>query len=92
MRLLTPNLVRITILCLTFLLVHGVYAQNLVPNPSFEENTGFPNDFAQWDLVNGWTNINGIPGFSAATPDYYHAQATSSFLTFPNTLGGTLAP
>ncbi|HIA11824.1 MAG TPA: hypothetical protein EYN69_07090, partial [Flavobacteriales bacterium] len=40
---------------------------NLVNNPGFELNTGFPTNLDQLSLVTGWTNTGG-----AGTPDYLH--------------------
>jgi Secretion system C-terminal sorting domain len=49
----------------------ALFAQNLVPNPSFEINTSCPNQINQVNRADGWDGW-GI------TPDYYHACANTS--------------
>ncbi|HIO71717.1 MAG TPA: hypothetical protein EYN38_01275, partial [Flavobacteriales bacterium] len=44
---------------------------NMVNNPGFELNTGFPTNLDQLSLVTGWTNTGG-----AGTPDYLHTGGT----------------
>src|SRR5688572_1782690 len=52
-------------------------SQNLVTNPSFENNTGCPNQSAGWSLVPGWHNCNGITGQGLwGTPDYFNTCGT----------------
>lgn len=50
-------------------LVSGTLGQNLVPNPSFENNNGIPNSENQFDLVDDWFNP------TERTPDYFHLQS-----------------
>lgn len=55
-----------------YLLGYCVNAQNLVPNPSFEQATGCPQGPGQISLLNGgWTSIY--------SSDYFSACATGSF-------------
>ena len=64
---------------LTILLLLPVFicAQNMVPNPGFEDNTGLPNGYAQFFLSNGWDNVNGnTTGPPWASPDYFHTAGT----------------
>jgi hypothetical protein len=68
---------------LTLLFCWGAFvsqAQNLVPNPSFEEYTVCPNDLSQIDGVLGWVNI-GI------SPDYFNLCADDSVSVPLNALG-----
>jgi gliding motility-associated-like protein len=58
---------------------------NLVPNPSFETNTGLPSTLGQYNLVDNWSNSGGPTAFSA---DYFHTNGigvaqlpTTSLLT-----------
>ena len=45
-------------------------AQNLVPNPSFEDTISCPNGFGQIDKSSGWMSFS-------ESPDYYNACAVS---------------
>ena len=47
-------------------------AQNLVPNPSFEEHDGCPNTFFNLSYVNDWFPING-------SPDYFNRCSNHGF-------------
>lgn len=49
-----------------------VSAQNLVPNPSFESNSGIPTGLGQINLAIPWTCPTN------STPDYFHALAPGS--------------
>lgn len=49
----------------SFFLSCAVAAQNLVPNPSFEEYVLCPTNFSQIDQVLGWNSLY-------LSPDYYH--------------------
>jgi len=46
-----------------------VSAQNQVPNPSFESNSGVPTGYSQLNLAVPWTPPTG------GSPDYFHALA-----------------
>lgn len=50
-----------------FLLVHGLNAQNLIPNSSFEEYTKCPDGLRQLEYAIGWKRAN------AGTPEFFHA-------------------
>jgi gliding motility-associated-like protein len=65
--------------------VFGGFAQNLVPNPSFEDNSGCPTSFAQIDLVDFWTTPTNHPG----TPDYFNTCSTSPTSSIPVNSVGT---
>ncbi|MEO0474084.1 MAG: hypothetical protein AAF206_31035, partial [Bacteroidota bacterium] len=68
-------------------------AQNIVPNPGFENNSGCPGSSCEWFLADDWTNVSGslACNVSAGTPDYY-ANCGSGFFTFPFTLNGEVSP
>jgi OmpA-OmpF porin, OOP family len=54
-------------------------AQNLVPNPSFEQYDTCPDLLNQIQYAIGWNNFGN-------TPDYYNA--CSQIMNVPNTQGG----
>jgi gliding motility-associated-like protein len=60
------------------------YAQNLVPNPSFEDTVNCPTNISQWYNCIGWVN----PNFGS--PDYFNSCAnyTSTFVSVPNNAFG----
>lgn len=55
-------------------------AQNLVPNPSFEDTAYCPSTLTQIDAALGWSSVSAI-----GTPDYYNPCASDSGLTPPAT-------
>ncbi len=68
--------------CLLFVLavilqINGVNAQNLVPNPSFEEYSDCPDNFYQ-NVYLSWWNIN------INTADYFNRCSNSEFVSIPN--------
>ena len=59
------------------------FAQNLVPNPGFEENTSCPVFASQLNLATPWFNPTG------ATPEYFNACADfNSWVSVPATPSG----
>lgn len=60
-----------------------VAAQNLVPNPSFEEFDECPvnNSWIDWGLVNNWTAPYG-------NADYYHECGSNGYGVPMNIYGG----
>jgi hypothetical protein len=79
---------------LSLLLPCWLWSQNLVPNPSFENNTGCPTTPCQWNLATDWTNISGRIGCgtsNSGTPDYFNTCGTGN-LAPPATTYGQLAP
>ena len=60
-------------------------AQNLVPNPSFEEYSSCPNGIGQIDLTNSWSSAR-------ETPDYYNACSISSSTGVPTNYYGYQYP
>ncbi len=58
-----------------------VVAQNLVPNPSFEDTSFCPFALSQLYAANNWLNF-GI------TPDYYNSCNTTFGANIPNTFAG----
>ena len=72
-------------LIIVFQTVIGCLAQNLIPNPSFEDNSGCPTSFAQIDLVDFWNTPTNHPG----TPDYFNTCSTSPTSSIPVNSVGT---
>lgn len=62
-------------LCLSQLL----FAQNLVPNPSFEDLTNCPTDFSQIPLTQNWKKT-----LSTGSPDIYNSCSEDIFIKVPN--------
>jgi gliding motility-associated-like protein len=64
---------RIKLLIILFLLSTQLFSQNLVNNPGFEQNTGYPNNSNELRLAVGWSNCNTSygPNNNYGTPDYY---------------------
>jgi gliding motility-associated-like protein len=78
------SLIILTVFNLTTTLI--LSAQNLVPNPSFESNSGCPTSISQLYLANFWSSP------TAATPDYIHTCGTGTWVTVPNPFGGYQQP
>jgi hypothetical protein len=70
-----------------------LHAQNLVPNSSFESNTGMPTGPGQYIRCSNWNNVNGWPSFQwpYASPDYLHTSGSGS-VQLPNSVFGTCMP
>jgi hypothetical protein len=64
----------------------NILCQNLVPNPSFEINTGCPTSISQINLAIPWSSPN------TATPDYIHTCGTALWVTAPKPFGGYQQP
>ncbi len=65
---------------------------NLVVNGGFELNSSCPNGGAQWNLCNGWNNVNLNAGIGFwGTPDYFHTCGTGNVIP-PNTFAGVCNP
>lgn len=65
-----------------FTLTHNIgYAQNLVPNPGFEEYEECPSTLNQLSVCSGWWNARG-------TCDYYNACSTSYLVGVPYNVWG----
>lgn len=60
-------------------------AQNLVPNPGFEELKGCPTTFGEVNQLKHWENYH-------YTPDLFHACATNARLKTPNNFFGIQTP
>ena len=66
------------------------FAQNLVPNPGFENHSSLPDSWGQWDRVIDWNNAGGTPSNgSFADPDYFHVNGSGP-VQLPNTSPATL--
>ncbi|HRH71070.1 MAG TPA: hypothetical protein PLB89_16320 [Flavobacteriales bacterium] len=64
--------------------LHGIgqmLAQNLVPNPSFEDYTICPDGLAQTSNATGWTAFSG-------SPDYFNACSATSITGVPSNAFG----
>jgi hypothetical protein len=58
-----------------FLIPSFTTAQNLVPNPGFEEVTDLPSDYGQWYLCTDWNNVGGnTSGPPYGSPDFFHTK------------------
>jgi len=66
-------IMRISILISSLFFFISFFAQNLVPNPSFEINTGCPIGPGEITNVTGWSNPD------TATADYFHSCNTGVF-------------
>lgn len=79
MKIISLLLACSTIVCSSF-------AQNLVPNPSFENNTMCPWGLATFSPLDNWQI-----GLWGGSPDYFHTCSTSANADVPNNLFGTQA-
>jgi len=76
-----------TILIVSFFILSGsLDAQNLVPNPSFEDYTSCPTSVAQITLATPWVTP------TTGSPDYFNACATSSYCSVPTNFFGNQIP
>lgn len=82
---------KLAVILLLSLACSRVYVQNLVPNGGFEQNTGLPSTIGQWNLANGWSNVNGGGLWPYASPDYLHVNGSGA-VQMPNTTFGTANP
>lgn len=62
-------------------------AQNLLPNPGFESNSGCPSFVAQMYLATGWNNPSGHSG----SADYIHTCGTNAWVQIPSNAFGSQA-
>jgi len=76
-------------LIILFLAISPFYSdgQNLVQNPGFEINTGFPVTGGQWSLATNWSNANS----PTASPDYLHTNGSGN-VQLPGSIFGTVSP
>jgi OmpA-OmpF porin, OOP family len=68
-------------------------AQNLVPNPSFEDYTECPELQGGLNLVDHWYKSIIIPGnedYENPSPDYFHECASGELFGVPENIFGTL--
>ena len=70
------------LICVLFTLKSS--AQNLVPNPSFEDTVSCPTNSGQIDHSNGWSAFN-------SSPDYFHL-CSQTIVSVPNNIGGFQIP
>jgi len=75
---------KLALILLALVLSLSIQAQNLVPNPSFEENSGCPTNGNFEVVLHSWYKIAG--------GDYFHECGINGF-GVPNNVGGsTLEP
>ncbi len=76
------NILLITLLFLTspFWRVSNVLAQNLVPNPSFEDTVACPFGAGQLNLASGWSSYRN-------SPDYFNSCSNSN-MSVPMNIAG----
>lgn len=68
-------------------------AQNLVPNPSFEDNISCPTGFMELPFLSEPTvSITGWTRPSEASSDYFNTCATATFMDVPNNFVGHQFP
>lgn len=72
---------QLLLICLTILTYNSIIAQNLVPNPNFENFTACPNNASQIERAVPWNDAN------EGTSDYYNACATIPTFDVPAQLG-----
>jgi hypothetical protein len=72
--------------CFILFIFSRVFAQNLVPNYSFETNTGCPSFPNQVNLATPWFNPTG------GSSDYLHSCATWSDIATPINYWGNQSP
>jgi type IX secretion system substrate protein len=70
----------VTLITMTFITQH-IQAQNLVPNPSFENYTSCPNGPAQLSYTGNWT-------FVGASTDFYNACSPQGNMSVPSNIYG----
>lgn len=61
----------------------GLFAQNLVPNPSFETHTGCPTSPGVFTIVGNWF----LPPSHSGSPDYHHVCGNTTFGVPSNIFG-----
>ena len=81
MKILKSSLVFVLVTC-------ALYAQNLVPNPNFENFSTCPTMPGQIAVVNSWTSVQG----SNDSPDYFHTCSSPSLVGVPMNYAGVETP
>ena len=83
-----------TLISISFFLslqTYSAFAQNLVPNPSFENYTELPDDVGQWWKLENWNSVNNvIDSYPYATPDFFHTNGSGG-AQLPNSFYGTIS-
>ncbi len=69
------------------------FAQNLVPNNSFDSITSPPDDYAQICQATGWSSPSGFCSLMVGegSPDFYHEDGSNG-ANPPNTFWATVSP
>jgi len=79
---------QLTVTATLFFYLH-LGAQNLVPNPSFEQNTACPTYVSQIGNLVTWD----VPANHTGTPDYFHTCGNANVgVSLPTNLAGTEPP
>jgi len=73
---------KISLFAICYLLTTTAFAQNLVPNPSFEDTVSCPTLADQVFNSSGWSN------YSNQSPDYFNSCTSNSNIDVPNNWGG----
>lgn len=72
------------VLSILSIISNSLCAQNLVPNPSFENKTNCPIFTNNWNYCLDWNNVNLVMNdYNYGTPDYYNYCGTS-LVELPN--------
>ena len=80
--------------CILFFLGNTfiLYSQNIIPNSDFEWCSSYPNNVAQFDLVQSWFNPSPPPVTDQkGSPDYIHTLGTG-YANSPNSLWAYVFP
>ena len=70
-----------------------INAQNIIPNPGFEDYSDLPDYFGEWYNCNDWLSPSGFAGYvwPYATTDYLHNNG-SGYVKLPFSYFGTVHP
>jgi hypothetical protein len=70
----------------------SIFAQNLVPNPDFENYSSLPDSWSQWGRCDSWTSAGGISVDGLyGDPDYFHVNGSGS-VQLPSTAPAYINP
>lgn len=67
----------------------GMAQVNLVPNPSFEDHFGCPDNWSQLNLCDGWTACKGSPDYYNSCGSQDSFSVPSNFMGYQNAANGT---
>jgi hypothetical protein len=78
---------RLLLIFLLLITASAGKAQNLVPNGDFEQYSGCPTDYAQFDSLLSWLNINDNV-LAYGSPDYFNQCSGASNVGVPSNIFG----